>query len=181
LNGLADINTPASRSALIDLAKTAKDRELREDAVHRIVEDASQSEITAMQGILMNDPDKEVQEAALYALAELPDTTSLLIKVARTHPPHDLREAALYLLAENGSQEAVAAIDQIARADPDHELREAAMYGLLELPGGKGIPFLVEIAKNHSDKEMRILAIQALGDSDDEEARTALLKLVEQD
>jgi HEAT repeat protein len=178
LNGLEDIDSPAARTALIDLAKSSQDKELREDAVHIIAEHATPTEIAVIQDIVMRDPTSEVQEEALYALAELPDSASLVIQVARTHPKRDLREAALYALAENGSKEAVAALDQIARSDPDPDLQEAAMYALAELPGGKGIPYLVSIAKSHPDKQMRIRAVQVLGDSDDEAARAALLKLV---
>lgn len=179
LNGLAELSSAAARSAVIDLAKTAKDAELREEAVQRIVENATQKEIATIQGIVMNDPDQEVQEAALYALAELPGSTSWIIQVARAHPNRELREAALHALAENASKEAAAALEEIARKDPSEDLQEQALVALEELPDGTGIPILLDIARNHPRKEMRIRAVEVLGDSDNKEAKAALLKLLE--
>jgi HEAT repeats len=178
LNGLADMNSVAARAALIDLAKSAKDPELREETVHRVSDNATQKDIAIIQGIAMNDPNEEVQEAALYALADLPDSTSMIIDVARKHPNSELREAAMHALADNASDEAVAALQEIARNDSSEDLQEEAMYALVDLPHGKGIPILVNIAKSHPNKEMRLRAVEILGDSDSKEAKDALLKLV---
>lgn len=101
---------------LITISKTHRDPELRAVAIfwlsqHRV----SAKKIQAITEAAYNDPDKKVQEKAVFALHELEDDKGLdeLINIAKNHKLVSIRKKAIFWLGETDDERAVKALEEI--------------------------------------------------------------------
>jgi HEAT repeat protein len=91
-----------------------------------------------------------------------------------------VRQEALEILADRAAARALGILERAAALDESEEVRDQALWLLGELPDGAGTPCLVKTARTHPHAGTRETALQALAESSDPHARTALLRMAEE-
>jgi HEAT repeat protein/beta-lactamase regulating signal transducer with metallopeptidase domain len=116
---LGEFEDPEVTTALLELARRHRDVEVRRRAVERLGErEGSESAtVEALKGLVRDDPDPEVREEALEALADLHDGAGVpaLIETARSHADRRVRVRAIELLGDSEDPRALEALRNIIR------------------------------------------------------------------
>lgn len=184
LYALSEVPDRRGLPALMHIAEKESNHDVREKAIFWIGENAENEEVIQfLKKVVMEDPDLDIREKALFGLSQLPDGQglSLLIDIAQTSNDTEIREKAVFWLGENGhSEEIVNVLESIANSDPDSQLQEKALFALAEMPEQRGLPALIRIAKSHNNQSMRKKAIFWLGETQDPRAKDALLEIINQ-
>jgi hypothetical protein len=94
--------TEAATDFLIGEARGANPAKIRQAAVEGLAEKASRRAVEAIERVVYDDRETEVQRHAVYALAEQPskEALPLLAKIATTHANPEVRKAAVYAIGE---------------------------------------------------------------------------------
>jgi hypothetical protein len=102
VNGISKVETDESTELLVKLAKNGKNSKVRKKAAFWLGQRATAKSDAALNDILENDIDVDVQRQALYAIAQNRDLNAVdrLIKVAQTHSKSSIRKQAIYLLSD---------------------------------------------------------------------------------
>jgi HEAT repeat protein/beta-lactamase regulating signal transducer with metallopeptidase domain len=104
--------------ALIGIAREHRDIEARREAITNLGERHPTEDIgTALVALVRDDPDRDVREEALEALAELEDGVGVprLVETARTHPDSRTRVRAIELLGDSDDPRAREALRNLIR------------------------------------------------------------------
>jgi HEAT repeat protein/beta-lactamase regulating signal transducer with metallopeptidase domain len=115
---LGEFEDPEVTTALLELARRHRDVEVRRRAVERLGErEGASATVEALRALVRDDPDPEIREEALEALAELPDGAGVpaLIETARSHADRRVRVRAIELLGESEDPRALEALRNIIR------------------------------------------------------------------
>lgn len=106
---------PEATAALVELARQSNRPEVREEAVFWLGQKASREAAAALDEIAHGD-EEELQERAVFALAELPDGAGIprLIAIAKTHHNPAIRKKAIFWLSQSEDERAVDAIIELA-------------------------------------------------------------------
>ena len=106
---LAEVDDRSARTALVELARSHTDVEVRAEAVESLG-DAPSAPDTAdvLAGIVRSDPDERIREEAIETLADLPNGQGIaaLVEIARSHADSDIRKLALESLVDSDQPEA---------------------------------------------------------------------------
>jgi HEAT repeat protein len=113
LHALVEAPEGRGLDSLKRIAETSDDSATRKDAVFWLGQKARSDEAFAFLGDrLRDDPDPQVREAALMALAHAPDSKGVpaLIEIAKSHPDKATRKKAVFWLGQSKDPRARQAI-----------------------------------------------------------------------
>jgi HEAT repeat protein len=113
LHALVEAPEGRGLDSLKRIAETSDDPATRKDAVFWLGQKARSNEAFAFLGArLRNDPDPQVREAALMALAHAPESRGVpaLIEIAKSHPDKAVRKKAIFWLGQSKDPRARRAI-----------------------------------------------------------------------
>ncbi|NQT27467.1 HEAT repeat domain-containing protein [candidate division KSB1 bacterium] len=168
---------------VIEIAETHKNSEMREKAIFWIGQNAKPQEaLRILKKCVMEDPEQEVREQAVFALGQIRDNLGLdtIIDIAKTHKDPEMREKAVFWISQSSdSEKSLNALKHIMKNDKNQEVREQTIFAVSQLPEKVGIPVLIDIAKNDPSSEIRKKAIFWLGQSSDPRAKETLLEIIE--
>ncbi|MCI0706856.1 MAG: HEAT repeat domain-containing protein [Ignavibacteriae bacterium] len=111
------------------------------------------------------------------------DVHSFYIDLAKNDPDREIQQTAIYYLAQNKKDKSAAIdllvklFDELP-ADRT-EAQETCIYGVANIGGEKAVDFLIKVAKTHKDYEMRQKAVYYLGNIGGEKARSALMEILQ--
>lgn len=183
VSGLAQMTLPEAMQSLKEFAlSVSTPAEVRQSAIHWVSENLPEAEASAfLQRIVERKDDPEVQETALHGLTEIPGTTAILIRTAKTHPNSDVRGSAIHWLSEIESREVEKVLEQLAWGDPDEDIRDSAIHALSESSNREfAIEVLLKIMEKHPNEDTRDTAVHFLAEMKESRARTALRKYVQE-
>lgn len=112
--GISQVEGNEAARMLVDLAKSHIDPDVRKKAIFWLAERASEHLESAVDEIL-TDEDEDVLEAAVFAVARLPEDESIpiLLRLATTHASAEVREQAVFWLGQKDDPRAVEALESI--------------------------------------------------------------------
>jgi hypothetical protein len=116
--GISQVELPEAVDELIALARGASERPgVRKQAVFWLGQAASKKSGGILEEIAAGAGELEIQEHALFALAELPDHQGVeaLVRLARTHKDARIRKKAVFWLGESEDPRALEAIIAIVK------------------------------------------------------------------
>jgi len=179
---LSEVRGERGVKALIRIAQTAKDADMRKRAISWLGHKTQTEEaIQCLETIALNEANSDVAKRAVFALSEARDGRGIkaLIRIAEKAKNVDTRKEAVFWVGQKAtSEETIRCLETVIQKDPAPEVRERAFYALAEAPQNMGIPALINVAKSHPDKTIRKKAILWLGESKDPRAKEALLEII---
>lgn len=101
--------------ALIPLARSHADRDVRRQAIFWLGQKAGAKAAAELRRSVDEDPDDEVRKHAVFAISQLPRERSvpMLIDLVKTHKSGKVRERAMFWLAQSGDPRALDLIESI--------------------------------------------------------------------
>ncbi len=101
--------------ALLQLARSAEERETRRHAIFWLGQKAGDKVAGELRRFVDEDPDDDIKQHAVFAISQLPRERSvpLLIDLVKTHKNRKVRERAMFWLAQTGDPRAVDLIESI--------------------------------------------------------------------
>jgi HEAT repeat protein len=179
---LSEVRGERGVKALIRIAQTAKDADMRKRAISWLgYKTRTEEAIQCLETIALNEANSDVAKRAVFALSEARDGRGIkaLIRIAEKAKNVDTRKEAVFWVGQKAtSEETIRCLETVIQKDPAPEVRERAFYALAEAPQNMGIPALINVAKSHPDKTIRKKAILWLGESKDPRAKEALLEII---
>jgi HEAT repeat protein len=171
---LSEVRGERGVKALIRIAQTAKDADMRKRAISWLGHKTRTEEaIQCLETIALNETNPDVAKRAVFALSEA------RIRIAEKAKNVDTRKEAVFWVGQKAtSEETIRCLETVIQKDPAPEVRERAFYALTEAPQNMGVPALINVAKSHPDKTIRKKAILWLGESKDPRAKEALLEII---
>ncbi len=119
---------PGALPALIDMARTDSQSDVRGTALFWLSQQAGEQAAAAIAEASEEDPDFEVKERAIFALSQLPPDRGvpLLIRYARTHDSREIRKKAMFWLGQTEDPRALDFFEEILtppqKAEPSARL-----------------------------------------------------------
>ena len=185
LETLGDIGE-AGLPAIIDIARTHVDADIRRAAVEAIGEKAQPAQaFDILAQIARRDKDSDVQRQAVETLGELRDDRAynLLVDIARTHPSSDVRRKAIETLGESGKTDSVLAVlSDLARRASDPDVASEAIEALGDMKDARALAIVARIARAPGeDSDLRHKAMDTYVDQASSDSSLALLKSLASD
>ena len=115
---LGQFEDPDVTAVLLEYARRHRDVEVRRRAVERLGErEGGSATVDVLAALVRDDPDPDLREEALEALAELHDGAGVpaLIQTARSHPDREVRVRAIELLGESDDPRALEALRNLIK------------------------------------------------------------------
>jgi HEAT repeat protein len=180
IDAIGQTDEAGAVAALKNLFSSLLDRELRKEIVEAAAQNREEdAAVDFLIKVAEGETDREVGREAIEGLGQMRDRRSFaaLVKIAGD-PSADVdsqREAA-ESIGEREKDEALPALKNIIKTHPRADVRREAIEAVSEMEGEAA--FLEEIALDEKESlELRKEAIDALGDSNAEEAVRRLEKL----
>lgn len=97
-----------STPVLIQAARTHKNHDVRETALHALADEGSDEAVEALNQIALTDEDTDLREEALSALGDFENGKGIpfVANIARKHPDKQMRLRAIEVLGDSDSKEA---------------------------------------------------------------------------
>ncbi len=170
---LSQIDEDAALDAVVDVAKTSKDTELREDAIRMLGVSGEDRAIKRLRELYTANADASVKRTIMQAFLSA-DRKDLIFDAARNETDADVRREAIDAL---GAMQASKELEQLLESTHDVPNQRAIVQSL----GVAGdVRALSAIAVGKLPDDVRIGAIQSLGIAGDKGGAQALLKLYPQ-
>lgn len=118
------------------------------------------------------------RRAAVYAMADIPGSITVMAQMLRTETELSVREALMHVLANDATPVAVDALTQCLRSE-DAALRNQALDFLKGMPSAVE-PFM-DTLLNDPDSDVRILAVNMLDALPNKAAQDWLIDLLERE
>ncbi|HEY7192685.1 MAG TPA: HEAT repeat domain-containing protein [Gemmatimonadales bacterium] len=170
----------AGLPAVIDIARTHVDADIRRAAVETIGEKAQPAQaFDILAQIARRDKDSDVQRQAVETLGDLRDERAydLLVDIARTHPSSDVRRQAIETLGESGHKDSVRAVlGDLARRTNDPDGASEAIEALGDMKDARALAIVARIARAPGDPDLRHKAMETYVDQAPSDSGVALLK-----
>ena len=141
---------------LLDLAhrNPDPDPEVRDQAVFWLHQVESPEALEALESILEESSERDLQERAIFAIAQRDEpqaARALRAYAERTDAPIELRENAIFWIGQgSGPEGARYLIDLYPRLDDD-ELRERAIFAIAQTESPAGLDFLIEKVRDQGE------------------------------
>lgn len=149
--------TDESVDILLDLAhrNPDPDREVREQAIFWLHQVNAPEALDALEAILLESDDSEIQEKAIFAISQRSDdgrAVAILKSYAeRADIDNELRANAIFWISQNPDAGGAAyLIDLYPRLD-DEELKERAIFGISQAGGPEAREWLMERARDQRE------------------------------
>jgi HEAT repeat protein len=160
---LSQQRSPETADALLRVAQTDPDREVREQAVFWLSQVRTPRATEVLIGILDGPGDAALKEKAVYALAEQGSergTQALRALAGREGADAALREKAIFWLGQRRSADNAAFLRGLYGRLRDPELKEKLIHSLAEQRGEGNERWLLDVAQDpREDVELRKKAI----------------------
>jgi len=157
---------------LLDLAhrNPDPDAEVREQAVFWLHQVDTPEPLDALESILTESDDQELQERAIFAISQRSGdgrAAEILKSYAmRRDVPRELRENAIFWISQNPEAGGADFLIELYPRLEDDELKERAIFGIAQASGETGRRWLMAQAKDTSeDTELRKNALFWVGRS----------------
>jgi HEAT repeat protein len=166
---LSQKETPATADALLRVAQTDPDREVREQAVFGLSQVRTEHAVDVLLGIVNDGRDAGLQEKALYALSEQSSvraTQALRDIAAREGANPELREKAIFWLGQHSGSGNEAFLKSLYGRVRTEELKEKIIFAVSQARGDDG--WLLDLAVDpRQSTELRKKAIFWAGQDGD--------------
>ncbi|HSE12948.1 MAG TPA: HEAT repeat domain-containing protein [Rudaea sp.] len=167
---LSQLDNPAALDAVVDVARTSNDPELREEAVRMLGVSGEERAIERLRELYASSKDPREKRAIIQAWL-VADRKDLILASARDESDESVRKQAIEAL---GALDASTELKQLF--DTTHDAaNQRAIIQALGVAGN--VKALGEIAESQQPEPIRIEAIHALGVAGDEGGNSALVKL----
>ena len=105
---LSQMETELATEALITIARTRVDEEIRKKAMFWLGQKASEKAVATLKE-LVEDKDTDIQKSALFALTQLQNNSGLIdvIRIAQTHRNPAVRKEAIFWLGQSEDERAL--------------------------------------------------------------------------
>jgi hypothetical protein len=107
---------PAAGSAILAIARESRDPDQRSHALFWLSQTDEPRAARWIREAMERDPDGEVREQAIFALAQLPDGTDQLLAVLRGEHESRIKKQALFWLGQSDDPRALAEIERVLLA-----------------------------------------------------------------
>jgi HEAT repeat protein/beta-lactamase regulating signal transducer with metallopeptidase domain len=181
---LADLDQASSLQALIDIARTHTNKDVRREAVESLGEhvpdhgkgggqlsedDARQltAVIDTLSALASEDRDRNIQVEAVETLGEIHDRRAIdrVRELAKSHASADVRREAIETLTEHAEPaEALKTLRETVERDADSGVRADAVERLAHVETAEARATLADLARTHKDEEVRAEAVESLGE-----------------
>ncbi|MEW6734173.1 MAG: HEAT repeat domain-containing protein [Acidobacteriota bacterium] len=165
---------------LEDLYRSVTHREVKKEIMGAISNSKpEEATVNFLIEVARQEKDRELRKEAIELLGEKKDSRSLqaLEKVINdAGAGNELQKTAVEAISQRPEDEALPLLKKIAKTHTRIELRKEAIEHLSEFPDQ--IPLLIELARDNSENvELRRQAIEAIAESEKEEAGSMLRQL----
>lgn len=149
--------TDESVDVLLDLAhrNPDPDREVREQAVFWLHQVESPEALDALESILIESDDSEIQEKAIFAISQRSDSRAVGILKSyaeRSDIDNELRSNAIFWISQNPDAGGASyLIDLYPRLD-DEELKERAIFGISQAGGSEARAWLMDRVRDQREE-----------------------------
>lgn len=148
--------TEESVDILLDLAHVNPDpdSEVREQAVFWLHQVDSPEALAALESILRESDDEELQERAIFAISQRSDSRSATVLkeyAERAGAPRELRERAIFWIGQNERAGGAAYLMDLYDRLEDEELRERAIFGIAQASGSEARGWLLDRVEDRSE------------------------------
>ncbi len=142
---------------------------MRRQAVFWLSQVGSDRAVTALDSILRNATDPELQDKAIFALGQIHQGRAAQILrdyAANERAPDEAREKTIFWLGQQHSQENAAFLRGLYAKLASEELKEKVIFSLSQMGGADNGRWLMDIALNEREPvEMRKNALFWVGQS----------------
>ncbi|HXV86191.1 MAG TPA: HEAT repeat domain-containing protein, partial [Gemmatimonadales bacterium] len=158
VEALGQLDDPAARRLLMDIARTHSRSDVRVEAVETLREvGAPDNVFHLLQSIARDDPSAEVQTEAVETMGEV---------------HHDAVEQGL-----TGTADAILeALRELAVSHPRGDVMMEAVQTLGELADARAVDALIELAERHPRADVQLEAVETLGEVEQVERAAAVLE-----
>ena len=163
--------TSGAKEPVLAAAKSEKDPELRQSAIHQLGAMGARTELAQLYGSTSSTDDKE---AILQAFGGAGDSDDL-IRIATTQGDSKVRQRAIRSLGPFGGEKARPALVQIYTSEKDPELRRAAIQSMFVLGDATD---LIALARKETDPEMKRKLVEQLSVMNSKESRDYMLEIL---
>ena len=167
---LSQLDEDAALDAVVDVAKTSSDANLREEAIRMLGVSGQDRAITRLHELYTNSKSAPEKRAIIQAWL-VSDRKDLVLATARNETDESVRREAVQAL---GAMDASSELLQLFDSTHDAESQKAIIQALGVAGNVQG---LSAIAESQQPEAIRIEAIHSLGVAGDEGGSAALLKL----
>ncbi|MEO8277402.1 MAG: HEAT repeat domain-containing protein [Thermoanaerobaculia bacterium] len=113
LSGLTFHDTPEGPLALVHLAREGAVDELRSQSLFWLAQSGAPDAGRWIREAITRDPDPDVREQGVFALSQLPDSTTALLAVLRESQDRDVKQKALFWLGQSDDPRAMAELERL--------------------------------------------------------------------
>jgi HEAT repeat protein len=170
----------AAINFLVQVAKNDADRNLRENAIHRLGKMEGTGPL--LLEIARNESESTgVREAAVHAISRGQGAAALstLQELYGAISNSEVKQNILHAIARNQDREAsFEFLIKVAERDPHRELREQALHNISRSSSPRALQTLTRVASDsNADPEMQEQAVHAISRRTDDEAVPALIQI----
>jgi HEAT repeat protein len=155
-------NEAAASAFLLRVARTDRDGEVRQQAVHRLGRFDNEQMVEELMKIYAGDRDGEVRQGVLRALSRMTNRRAYarLLEIARAGDDTELRVRVIHWLGQHGREGVFDELVSVYNADRDGEIRQAVLHSIARMENPRAYAKLLEVARGGDDAEMRQHAIR---------------------
>ena len=147
-------------------------QETRINAIYWLGQTHDPRTMTRLREILDDDSEAtKVRESAIFGIAQqkTPESTQILLAIARSDSPSGLRKTAVFWLGQNASDKATAGLTSIAGDDSEElDVRESAIYAISQQKSSESVDMLIKVATTSKEPRLRRTAMYWLGQRADD-------------
>jgi HEAT repeat protein/beta-lactamase regulating signal transducer with metallopeptidase domain len=181
VESLGELDDERAFRALVELARTHRDPEIRKKAIESLSDHGRKDEVfDLLRELLGASSDGRVGRAAIEALGDLDDrrAVELLENTATRHADASVRKAAVEALGSVApAEQAFAALERLTGSGQSEEVQRAAVEALGEMKQPGVVAVLERIALRHERTDVRRAAVEALTNVEDDQGHAALERL----
>ncbi|HEV2704510.1 MAG TPA: HEAT repeat domain-containing protein [Pyrinomonadaceae bacterium] len=168
--------------ALLEIARSGQDAELRMLAIHRLGDIGGDAVYDALSSIYAGERDTQVRLRILRSFADMhnsPRAAARLLEIAQSEPSPELRKTAIRWLSDALGANAYEPLVRMYQTETDREIKRQILRTLADMSDPRARQILLEVARGTrgEDAEFRQGAIRWLADRADDTIAEELLKM----
>ncbi|HVF50233.1 MAG TPA: HEAT repeat domain-containing protein [Pyrinomonadaceae bacterium] len=169
----------AASAFLLRVARTDRDKDVKEQAIHRLGQFDTEALVEELLKIYHADRTEDVRRAVLHAFSQMSNRRAhaTLLDIARAGDDIETRGMAIHWLGQRDSPETLDELLSVYNADRNPQIREKILHSLSQMDNPRASAKLSEIARNDPDADVRQKAIHWIGQRKGEAAVEELIKI----
>jgi HEAT repeat protein len=146
---------------------------VRQEAAEALGDQPQSRALPALERLIFEASDQQVQAEAAEALSEFGDASlELLRRVIWEHPVRNTQREAVETLGDLGSERTLSLLAEILERHPDAAVQAEALDVLAEIDSPRSRTMLLDAATRGAAPETRREAVELIGRVEKEDART---------